>query len=112
MFAPMRNWTPIALVLLLGACRSDVGGPTSSDPFCASGTDVVGLHVPDGFCIRKFAELKTPRVLAFAPNGDVFVSSPSTETAGGAAAGIGGIYVLRDNGHGVATVATYLQSPD
>jgi glucose/arabinose dehydrogenase len=63
--------------------------------FCSSGSDIAGVTVPEGFCVRKFADVHTPRVLAFAPNGDLFVSSPATPTPGGAAPGDGAIYVFR-----------------
>jgi glucose/arabinose dehydrogenase len=63
--------------------------------FCSSGTDIAGVTVPEGFCVRKFADVHTPRVLAFAPNGDLFVSSPATLTPGGAPLGDGAIYLFR-----------------
>jgi glucose/arabinose dehydrogenase len=63
--------------------------------FCSLGSDVPGVTVPDGFCVRKFADVHTPRVLAFAPNGDLFVSSPQTLTPGGAHPGDAAIYVFR-----------------
>jgi glucose/arabinose dehydrogenase len=64
--------------------------------FCNSGTDVAGVTVPDGFCIRKFADVLTPRVLLFAPNGDLFVSSPKRRTPGAAPAGAGAIFVYKE----------------
>jgi glucose/arabinose dehydrogenase len=63
--------------------------------FCDFGSDVAGIGVPAGFCLRKFADVPTPRVLAFAPNGDVFVSSPSAQTPGGAPVGASSIFLLR-----------------
>ena len=42
--------------------------------------------VPDGFTVSVYAELQTPRMMAYAPNGDLFVSSP----------GANSITVLRD----------------
>lgn len=45
--------------------------------------------VPAGFTIAGYAELRGPRVMVFAPNGDLFVSSPSTNA----------IVVLRDANH-------------
>src|SRR5262245_49444185 len=48
--------------------------------------------VPAGFTVGSYAELRGPRVMVYAPNGDLFVSSPSTNS----------IYVLRDaNNDGV-----------
>jgi glucose/arabinose dehydrogenase len=63
--------------------------------FCSAGSDIAGVTVPEGFCVRKFVDVPTPRVLAFAPNGDLFVSSPAEATPGGAPAGDAAIYVFR-----------------
>jgi glucose/arabinose dehydrogenase len=42
--------------------------------------------VPAGFTVTTYAELPSPRMMVYAPNGDLFVSSPGTNT----------ITVLRD----------------
>jgi glucose/arabinose dehydrogenase len=42
--------------------------------------------VPDGFTVSVYAELQAPRMMVYAPNGDLFVSSPGGNT----------ITVLRD----------------
>src|SRR5687768_2656543 len=42
--------------------------------------------VPAGFTVTTYAELPAPRMMAYAPNGDLFVSSPASNT----------IVVLRD----------------
>lgn len=42
--------------------------------------------VPDGFTVSVYAELQAPRMMVYAPNGDLFVSSP----------GANSITVLRD----------------
>jgi glucose/arabinose dehydrogenase len=42
--------------------------------------------VPDGFTVSVYAELPTPRMMIYAPNGDLFVSSPAANS----------ITVLRD----------------
>ena len=47
------------------------------------GHDVPGATVPAGFCMREFVTLPSPRVMALAPNGDLFVSTPSQLTPGG-----------------------------
>src|SRR5262249_33310742 len=48
--------------------------------------------VPSGFTASVYAELRAPRMMVYAPNGDLFVSSPATNT----------ITVLRDtNNDGV-----------
>src|SRR5215467_7005833 len=43
--------------------------------------------VPAGFSVASYAELRGPRMMVYAPNGDLFVSSPSTNS----------IFVLRDS---------------
>jgi glucose/arabinose dehydrogenase len=48
--------------------------------------DAVMPKVPDGFTVSVYAELPTPRMMVYAPNGDLFVSSPANNT----------ISVLRD----------------
>lgn len=45
--------------------------------------------VPAGFSVSSYAELRGPRMMVFAPNGDLFVASPSTNS----------IHVLRDANH-------------
>jgi glucose/arabinose dehydrogenase len=60
---------------------------------------VAGVTVPEGFCIRRYANVPTARVLAFAPNDDLFVASPSTGTPGGAPPGSGAIAVVTDDDH-------------
>ena len=70
--------------------------PSVPNRFCDSGTDVADVMVPDGFCVRKFADVPTPRALLFAPNGDLFVSSPKRRTPGSAPAGAGAIFVYRE----------------
>jgi glucose/arabinose dehydrogenase len=56
-----------------------------------------GARVPEGFCLRRFARVAMPRVLAFAPNGDLFVSSPGLVSQGGTGPGLGAIVVLPDD---------------
>src|SRR5262249_8659263 len=36
--------------------------------------------VPAGFSVSSYAELRGPRMMGYAPNGDLFVSSPSTNS--------------------------------
>jgi glucose/arabinose dehydrogenase len=43
--------------------------------------------VPDGFTVSVYAELPTPRMMVYAPNGDLFVSSPANNS----------ITILRDS---------------
>jgi glucose/arabinose dehydrogenase len=70
--------------------------------FCDFGTDVAGVKVPAEFCIRKFVSIPTPRTLVFAPNGDLFVSSPRRITPGAAPAGAATIFVLRETNSALA----------
>jgi glucose/arabinose dehydrogenase len=49
-------------------------------------------QVPDGFTVSVYAELQAPRMMVYAPNGDLFVSSPNANN----------ITILRDtNNDGV-----------
>src|SRR6266849_5928299 len=64
--------------------------------FCDGGSDVAGITVPAEFCVRKFADVPTPRVLLFAPNGDLFVASPKRRTPGAAPPGAGAIFLFRE----------------
>ena len=108
----MRIRDLLFLTVILSACGEDPTDVAMGAPFCDSGVTPPGLTVPAGFCVRKFADVPTARVLAFAPNGDVFVSSPSARTAGGAPSGAAAIYALTDGGSGVASVALYKQGAD
>lgn len=45
--------------------------------------------VPAGFSVASYAELRSPRMMVYAPNGDLFVASPGTNS----------ITVLRDADH-------------
>jgi glucose/arabinose dehydrogenase len=66
--------------------------------FCALPDNMPpGVAVPDGFCIRRYARIGHPRVLAFAPNGDLFVASPSNVGPGGTGPGVGAIMVFPDD---------------
>lgn len=94
----------VLVCLLAIACGCNEATTPPPDPpespcFCDTPANAPGLGVPDSFCVRRFALVKTPRTLAFAPNGDVFVGSPATTTPGGAPVGLGGIYVLYDDNH-------------
>lgn len=65
------------------------------------------MGVPDGFCLRRFARVRMPSVLAFAPNGDVFVSSPGLPLPEGTGPGLGAILALPDDDRdGVADAVT------
>ncbi len=56
--------------------------------------------LPDGFCVRMYASgVASARVMAFAPNGDLFVTAPSVQVPGLAPPGLGQIVVLPDDNH-------------
>ena len=70
--------------------------------------DVTRSGHPYGFCVRRFTNMGAPRVLAFSPNGDLFVAAPSLRTPGLAPPGAGHIAVLTDdNRDGVAEVSEF-----
>lgn len=68
--------------------------------------DNAGLTLPTGFCALIVADsVGSPRHIAVAPNGDVFVALRNTRPAQGAAVVPGGVLALRDTtGDGVADV--------
>lgn len=64
---------------------------------------VRGVTLPEGFCIRRYGRLAHPRVMQFAPNGDLFIASWLSPGPGGTGPGIGAIVVAPDdNRDGVA----------
>jgi glucose/arabinose dehydrogenase len=66
----------------------------------ASSPDIGWLHLPVGFCAHYFATVKTVRQLRFAPGGELFAASPTTQTTGyGVGHGVAGIVALADDDH-------------
>src|SRR5215510_459424 len=68
---------------------SKLPAPTQASPKPSRGgtrPEGVNPSVPAGFTLSTYAELPSPRMMVYAPNGDLFVSSPGTNT----------ITVLRD----------------
>jgi len=68
---------------------SKLPAPTTASPKPSRGgtrPEGVNPSVPAGFTLSTYAELPAPRMMVYAPNGDLFVSSPGTNT----------ITVLRD----------------
>jgi len=65
---------------------SPITGSTRGNAGQATKPEGVLPTVPAGFTISVYAELRAPRLMVYAPNGDLFVSSPATNT----------ITVLRD----------------
>ena len=69
-----------------------VAVPTPSRGALVDKPAAVMPAVPAGFTVSIYAELQAPRMMVYAPNGDLFVSSPATNS----------ITVLRDaNNDGV-----------
>jgi glucose/arabinose dehydrogenase len=68
------------------------------------------LTLPVGFCAHYFGHVPTARQLRFAPDGHLFVASPTSPTTGGRGDGMAGIIVVPDDDHdGVADQnVTYL----
>jgi glucose/arabinose dehydrogenase len=80
-----------------------VHGPEIMPGGDASTPSISWLHLPLGYCAHYFAHVPTARQLRFAPDGHLFVASPTTPTTGGAQNGMAGIVVAPDdNGDGVA----------
>ena len=84
-----------------GGQTNEAGASGAVEPgaFCSRGKPVLGATVPAGFCVRLFATVPEARTMVFAPNGDLFVASPSTSTPGGAAGGVGQILLITDDNH-------------
>lgn len=57
----------------VGPARTNRGGNV---PMPEGGSPTV----PTGFEVRTYAEIQGPRMMVYAPNGDLFVSSPTTNT--------------------------------
>jgi glucose/arabinose dehydrogenase len=76
----------------------------------ADTTTLPWLDLPVGYCAHYFGHAPTARQLRFAPDGRLFVASPTSPTTGGAGNGVAGIVILPDNdGDGVADeTITYL----
>jgi len=66
--------------------------------------DLSFLHLPAGFCAHYYGRVGNARQLRFAPNGELFVASPSTLTTGGRGdQGLDAVVILPDDdGDGVA----------
>lgn len=82
-------------------------GGTSGMAWCdlPMGPDAMvrGVTLPAGFCVRRYARLAHPRVMAFSSRGDLFITSPGLTGPGGTGPGISAIAVLPDdNRDGVA----------
>jgi glucose/arabinose dehydrogenase len=61
--------------------------------------DLSFINLPVGFCAHYFATVSKSRAIRFAPNGELFVASPSNYVAGGAVGGLGAIVDIPDDDH-------------
>ena len=113
----------LALGLLGAACGSTpsqqntqppLGDASATDPmWCGRGTDVFGAKATSGFCLKEYALIPEARAITFAPNGDLFVASPSESAPGGANGGAAAIMLLSDDDHdGVAEAHVFLSTLD
>jgi len=66
---------------------ASISGSTRGNAGVATKPDNVMPTVPAGFTVSVYAEMRAPRMMVYAPNGDLIVSSPSTNM----------ITVLRDS---------------
>jgi glucose/arabinose dehydrogenase len=92
-------------VLEAGMRNADVAQPGSAwcDLPQTASSMVRGVTLPAGFCIRRYARLAHSRVMAFAPNGDLYVASPGMVAPGSTGPGTNTISILPDdNRDGVA----------
>jgi glucose/arabinose dehydrogenase len=122
-----RSLLPLLLSGFLASCSTSPGTPLDASvadvppgpTWCSVGRTVPQGRLPSGYCVKLFAgsadgsvahsPVMEPRVMAFAPDGDLFVSAPSMGTPGGAFGGPGAILVLTDDdADGVAEVHTFL----
>ena len=78
-------------------------GPEVVQGSDASTPSLAWLHLPVGFCAHYFGTSQMARQLRFAPDGHLFVASPSMGTTGGSNNGTNAIVVMPDDNHdGVA----------
>jgi glucose/arabinose dehydrogenase len=94
-----------------------MSGPTWCDLPVPPDAEEPGVIFPPGspgFCLRRYASVRHPRVIAFAPNGDLFVSSPGTTGPGGTGPGASSIFVIPDtnrDGRADGTLTYTMSSP-
>lgn len=62
------------------------------------------LHLPPGYCAHFYANVGNPRQIRFAPNGDLFVASPTRSTTAGGPNGENAIVILPDRHNGYADI--------
>lgn len=94
---------PGAFCALPGSVVFTAQGPEVVPGSDASTPPLDWLNLPVGFCAHVFATVPNARQLRFAPDGHLFVASPTTGTTGGGSGGLASIVALPDDdGDGVA----------
>jgi len=82
---------------LPGSVRNE-GTTTITVPGGGSGpAKLAFLRIPSGFCAHYFGNVGNTRQLRFAPNGDLFVASPTQATTSGGGGGLSAILILPDD---------------
>lgn len=101
---------PGAFCALPGSVVFTAQGPEVIPGGDASTPIMDWLTLPEGFCAHYFATVPDVRQMRFAPDGHLFVASPTTGTTGGGTGGLASIVVLPDDdGDGIADrTVTYL----
>jgi glucose/arabinose dehydrogenase len=101
---PVCDVTPTGPCALPGSWIHDPRVTNDDPKVCyvagaAKTPDYRWLHVPEGFCVHPYGTVANARQLRFAPNGDLFVASPTAGTTGGGNHGLKSIVVLPDDNH-------------
>jgi glucose/arabinose dehydrogenase len=92
-----------AFCALPGSVVFTAQGPEVVPGADASTPSLDWVTLPVGFCAHYFATVPNARQLRFAPDGHLFVASPTTGTTGGGPGGLASIVVVPDDdGDGVA----------
>jgi glucose/arabinose dehydrogenase len=99
-----------AFCALPGSVVYTAQGPQLVEGAAVTTPSLAWLDLPVGYCAHYFGYAPTARQLRFAPDGRLFVASPTAATTGGAGNGVAGIVILPDaDGDGVADESiTYL----
>jgi glucose/arabinose dehydrogenase len=88
---------PGAFCALPGSVVFTQQGPEVVPGSDASTPDLGWLSLPVGFCAHYFGTVQMARQLSFAPDGHLFVASPSAGTTGGSNNGLAEIVILPDD---------------
>ncbi|HEX8796849.1 MAG TPA: hypothetical protein VF765_38120 [Polyangiaceae bacterium] len=88
---------PGAFCALPGSVVFTEQGPEIVPGSDASAPSLDWLNLPVGFCAHVFATVPNARQMRFAPDGHLFVASPTTGTTGGGGGGLASIVALPDD---------------